>query len=59
VPLHAVGKQPASLSFTEAASIWMMFVTAFRARTEDAKVGKVDFVLIPAASSSVSLAASS
>jgi NADPH:quinone reductase-like Zn-dependent oxidoreductase len=57
VPLHAVVKQPASLSFTEAASIWMMFVTAYGALIEDAKVSKGDFVLIPAASSSVGLAA--
>ena len=57
VPDYAVVKQPASLSFTEAASIWMMFVTAYSALIEDAKVGKGDFVLIPAASSSVGLAA--
>jgi NADPH:quinone reductase-like Zn-dependent oxidoreductase len=57
VPLHAVVKHPSSLSFTEAASIWMMFVTAYGALVEDAKVGKADFVLIPAASSSVGLAA--
>jgi NADPH:quinone reductase-like Zn-dependent oxidoreductase len=35
----------------------MMFVTAYGALIEDAKVGKGDFVLIPAASSSVGLAA--
>ncbi len=57
VPLHAVVKQPASLSFAEAASIWMMFMTAYGALIEDAKVTKGDFVLIPAASSSVGLAA--
>ena len=57
VPLHAVVKQPASLSFTEAASIWTMFVTAYGALIEDGKIGKGDFVLIPAASSSVGLAA--
>ncbi len=57
VPLHAVLKQPKSLSFTEAASVWMMFVTAYGALIEDAHVGKGDFVLIPAASSSVGLAA--
>lgn len=34
-----------------------MFVTAYGALVEDAKVGKGDFVLIPAASSSVGLAA--
>ena len=56
-PLHAVVKQPPSLSFTEAASIWMMFVTAYGALIEDAKIGKGDFILIPAASSSVGLAA--
>src|SRR5580704_16216586 len=57
VPDHAVVRQPKALSFTEAASIWMMFVTAYGAPIEDAKVTKGDFVLIPAASSSVGLAA--
>ena len=57
VPDYAVVKQPKSLSSTEAASVWMMFVTAYGALIEDAKVTKGDFVLIPAASSSVELAA--
>jgi NADPH:quinone reductase-like Zn-dependent oxidoreductase len=57
VPSSAVVKQPASLSFVEAASIWMMFVAAYGALIEDAKVTKGDFVIIPAASSSVGLAA--
>src|SRR6202035_3263365 len=57
VPDHAVVRQPKALSFTEAASIWMMFVTAYGALIEDAKVTKGDFVLVPAASSSVGLAA--
>ena len=57
VPDYAVVRQPKSLSFTEAASVWMMFVTAYGALIEDAKVGKGDFVVIPAASSSVGLAA--
>ena len=35
----------------------MMFVTAYGALIEDAKVNKGDFVLVPAASSSVGLAA--
>jgi NADPH:quinone reductase-like Zn-dependent oxidoreductase len=56
-PDYAVVKHPASLSFTEAASVWMMFVTAYGALIEDAKVGKGDFVVISAASSSVALAA--
>src|SRR6476620_10148966 len=57
VPVHAVVRQPKALSFTEAASIWMMFVTAYGALIEDAKVTRGDFVLVPAASSSVVLAA--
>src|SRR5580700_2834828 len=56
-PAYAVVRQPKSLSFTEGASVWMMFVTAYGALIEDAKVTKGDFVLIPAASSSVGLAA--
>jgi NADPH:quinone reductase-like Zn-dependent oxidoreductase len=57
VPASAVVKQPKSLSFTEGASVWMMFVTAYGALIEDAKVTEGDFVLIPGASSSVGLAA--
>ena len=57
MPAHVVVKHPKSLSFTEAASVWMMFVTAYGALIVDAKVKKGDFVIIPAASSSVGLAA--
>jgi NADPH:quinone reductase-like Zn-dependent oxidoreductase len=57
VPASAVVQQPASLSFVQAASIWMMFVTAYSALIEDANVTKGDFVIVPAASSSVGLAA--
>lgn len=57
VPANAVVEQPASLSFVEGASIWMMFLTAYGALIEDAKVTQGDFVIIPAASSSVGLAA--
>lgn len=56
-PDYAVVHHPKSLSHAEAASAWMMFVTAYGALIEDAKVGKGDFVVIPAASSSVGLAA--
>lgn len=56
-PAYAVVRQPKSLSFIEGASVWMMFVTAYGALIEDAKVTRGDFVLIPAASSSVGLAA--
>jgi NADPH:quinone reductase-like Zn-dependent oxidoreductase len=57
VPEGAVVKQPASLTFVEGASVWMMFVAAYSALFEDAKVTKGDFVVITAASSSVGLAA--
>src|ERR1700738_608222 len=57
VPEYAVVKHPKSLSFAQAASAWMMFVTDYGALIEDAKVGKGDFVIVPAASSSVGLAA--
>jgi NADPH:quinone reductase-like Zn-dependent oxidoreductase len=56
-PDYAVVKHPKSLSFSEAASVWMMFVTAYSALIQDAKVTKGDFVIISAASSSVGLAA--
>ncbi|MEX3842005.1 zinc-dependent alcohol dehydrogenase family protein [Paraburkholderia sp. BR10882] len=57
VPDYAVVRHPESLSFAEAASVWMMFVTAYGALIEDAKVGAGDYVVVPAASSSVGLAA--
>ncbi|RQH07086.1 zinc-dependent alcohol dehydrogenase family protein [Paraburkholderia dinghuensis] len=57
VPEYAVTRHPESLSFAEAASVWMMFVTAYGALIEDAKVTHGDFVVVPAASSSVGLAA--
>jgi NADPH:quinone reductase-like Zn-dependent oxidoreductase len=56
-PDYSIVKHPNSLTFAEAASIWMMFVTAYGALIEDAKVTKGDFVIIPAASSSVGIAA--
>jgi NADPH:quinone reductase-like Zn-dependent oxidoreductase len=56
-PDHAVVKHPESLSFIEAASVWMMFITAYGALVFDAQVKAGDFVIIPAASSSVGLAA--
>jgi NADPH:quinone reductase-like Zn-dependent oxidoreductase len=57
VPAASVVKQPVSLSFTEAASIWMMFITAYSALVEGAKATKGDYVIISSASSSVGLAA--
>jgi NADPH:quinone reductase-like Zn-dependent oxidoreductase len=56
-PAMAVVKHPQSLTFEEAASIWMMFMTAYDALIGTAKITAQDVVLIPAASSSVGLAA--
>ena len=56
-PIHAVVQHPKGLSPVEAASIWMMFVTAYGALIEDAKITSQDAVVIPGASSSVGLAA--
>src|SRR5258705_7598350 len=56
-PDHAVVKHPESLSFVEAASVWMMFITAYGALVFDAQVKAGDFVIIPAASRSTGLAA--
>jgi NADPH:quinone reductase-like Zn-dependent oxidoreductase len=56
-PDHAVVKHPESLSFAEAASVWMMFITAYGALIFDAQVKAGDHVILPAASSSIGLAA--
>jgi len=56
VPARSVVKAPPGLSPVEAASIWMQYLTAL-AIVEIGKVGIGDYVLIPAASSSVGLAA--
>src|ERR1700720_71090 len=47
-PSYAVVKHPPSLSFEEAASVWMMFITAYGALIEDAKLTAEDAVIIPA-----------
>jgi NADPH:quinone reductase len=57
VPAAAVAKHPPSLSWTEAAAIWMQYLTAYGALIEMARLGAGDTVLIPAASSSVGIAA--
>jgi NADPH:quinone reductase-like Zn-dependent oxidoreductase len=56
-PVSAVVKHPSNLSFEQAASIWMMFITVYGAFIEAANLQAGDVVLIPAASSSVGLAA--
>jgi NADPH2:quinone reductase len=57
VPAHAVVKHPASLSWSEAAAIWMQYLTAYGALVEFGGLAKGDAVIITAASSSVGLAA--
>lgn len=57
VPARALARYPASLSDTEAASIWMQYLTAFGALVELGKLGAGQHVLITAASSSVGYAA--
>src|SRR6516162_4530342 len=56
-PVHAVAHHPASLSWEEAASVWMQYLTAYGALIDIARLTKGDTILIPAASSSVGLAA--
>src|SRR5262245_777032 len=56
VPAAAVAKHPSSLSFNEASAIWMQYLTAYGALIELGKLKDGEFVLIPAASSSVGLA---
>lgn len=57
VPAAAVAKHPPSLSWAEAAAIWMQYLTAYGALIDIGRLQAGDFVLIPAASSSVGLAA--
>lgn len=56
VPARSVIAAPPGLTPVQASSIWMQYFTAY-AIIEVAKVGIGDYVLIPAASSSVGLAA--
>jgi NADPH:quinone reductase-like Zn-dependent oxidoreductase len=56
VPARSVFAVPTGLTPVQACSIWMAFLTAY-AIIEVAKIGLGDYVLIPAASSSVGLAA--
>ncbi|OAI22589.1 NADPH:quinone reductase [Methylosinus sp. R-45379] len=57
VPAHAVVKHPKSLSWSEAAAIWMQYLTAYGALVEIGGVSVGDAVIVTAASSSVGLAA--
>jgi NADPH:quinone reductase-like Zn-dependent oxidoreductase len=56
-PAFALGEYPAKLSAVEGAAIWMQYATAYGALISLAHLAKDDFVVIPAASSSVGIAA--
>lgn len=57
VPAAAVAKNPPGMAWDLAASIWMQYLTAYGALVDIAGLKKNDAVLIPAASSSVGIAA--
>jgi NADPH:quinone reductase-like Zn-dependent oxidoreductase len=57
VPATAVMKHPASLSWQQAAAVWMQYLTAYGALVGIADIKAGETVLIPAASSSVGIAA--
>ncbi|MAZ26297.1 MAG: NADPH:quinone reductase [Cytophagaceae bacterium] len=57
VPVHAVSHYPESLSYEEATSIWMQYLTAYGALVGHGKIDKTSTVIITAASSSVGHAA--
>jgi NADPH:quinone reductase-like Zn-dependent oxidoreductase len=57
VPAQFVVKHPSTLSFNEAAAVWMQYMTAYGALIDIADIKQGDFVVITAASSSVGLAA--
>lgn len=56
-PVTALGEYPAKLSPAEGAAIWMQYLTAYGALIAIAHLAKGDFIVIPAASSSVGIAA--
>jgi NADPH:quinone reductase-like Zn-dependent oxidoreductase len=56
-PAAALGEYPAKLSPEEGAAVWMQYITAYGALIAIAHLAKGDFVVIPAASSSVGIAA--
>ncbi|MBS1002021.1 zinc-dependent alcohol dehydrogenase family protein [Acetobacter persici] len=56
IPVRYVVKNPKHLSFVKAAAAWMMYVTAWGALIDQAKLTAGDFVIVSAASSSVGIA---
>lgn len=57
VPAYALAVYPQKLSPEEGTSIWMQYLTAYGALITHGQIGKGDFVIITAASSSVGIAA--
>lgn len=57
VPAYAVAKNPPGLTWSQSASIWMQYLTAYGALVEPDILEEGDAVVITAASSSVGLAA--
>ncbi len=56
-PAELVAHHPSSLSWVEAAAVWMQYMTAYGALIDIAGLSKGETVVIPAASSSVGIAA--
>lgn len=56
-PAELVVKHPPALGFETAAAVWMQYLTAFGALVDITRLGRGEFVVITAASSSVGLAA--
>ncbi|WP_262299850.1 zinc-dependent alcohol dehydrogenase family protein [Microvirga sesbaniae] len=56
-PAELVVKHPPSLGWEAAAAVWMQYLTAYGALIDIARLGRGDFVVLTAASSSVGLAA--
>ena len=56
-PVHAVTHHPVSLSWIDAAAVWMQYLTPYGALIDIAGLTNGDTIVIPAASSSVGLAA--
>jgi len=57
VPAYAVLQRPTGVSAIESAAVWMAYLTAWGALIDIGGLGRGDAVIIPAASSSVGLAA--
>jgi NADPH:quinone reductase-like Zn-dependent oxidoreductase len=57
VPSRALVAKPEHLSWIQAASVWMQYMTAWGALVQVADLRRGDFVIVTAASSSVGLAA--